>query len=93
MKINDLQQEDLYGDWNMSLKKTVEQAKPDSETNRKWPKPSKLDQLEAVFEVAAILTLICGFLSPDRPAYGITLIVFGVLAFITHVVQSHMHFL
>ena len=93
MKIDDLRQEDLYGDWNTSLKKAMDQAKPDSGDHPKWPKPSKLDQLEAVFEVAAILTLICGFLSPDRPAYWITLLVFGLLAFITHVVQSHMHFL
>lgn len=95
MKIDEMQQEDLYGDWNMSLKKTQSYATPDPESKSrwKWPKPGKLDELEATFEIAAILTLICGLVSPARQAFWITLIVLGVLAFITHVVQSRMHFL
>lgn len=95
MKLDDLQQDDLYGDWNLSLKKTQSYAQPDSESSSrwKWPKPSKLDELEATFEIAAILILICGLVSPTRQAFWITLIVLGVLAFITHLVQSHMHFL
>lgn len=92
MKLDDLQQEDLYGDWNMSLKKTLNHAS-ESNSHRKWPKPSKLDELEATFEIAAILTLICGLLSPARQALWITLLVLGVLAFVTHLVQSRMHFL
>ena len=95
MKIDDMQQEDLYGDWNMSLKKTQNNAAPDPESKSRWklPKPSKLDELEAVLEVAAILTLICGLVTPARQAFWITLLVFGVLAFVIHLVQSHMHFL
>ena len=95
MKIDEMQQEDLYGDWNMSLKKTQNNAAPDPDSKSRWklPKPSKLDELEATFEIAAILTLICGLLSPARQALWITLVVLGVLAFITHLVQSRMHFL
>lgn len=95
MKIDEMQQEDLYGDWNMSLKKTQNNAAPDPESKSRWklPKPGKLDELEAVLEVAAILTLICGLVTPARQAFWITLLVFGVLAFVIHLVQSHMHFL
>lgn len=101
MKIDDLKKEDLYGDWNLTLKKTFDCAKSDLKDMHAAPSgsgpvtrmpsgPKWLEGLKTAFTVVAIIALLLGLLSPTFHVCWIATAILGTFALTIHLIQRHI---
>lgn len=102
MKIDDLKQEDLYGDWNMTRKKAFDCAKSDlsaihtsepvsGPVAEKTNGPKWLEGLKTLLTTAAIILLLLAMLIPFDYINWIIAACPGAAALVIHFLQLRLN--